>query len=306
MSSKLGGNLRSAMQHAKREAITHGSDGSQRITLDQLVLPAKQPRRHFDEQTMADLTASVKAKGILQPMLVRPLGGDRFELVAGERRYRAAKTLKLDFVPVLIRTLTDAEANEAALTENLQRENINPVEETHAILELLALKLETTSSAVVSLLYARQNEQKRDSTHNVMGNKYDVVDELFLTLGRMNWASFVTNRLPLLKLPKDILGALSRGEVAYTKALIIVRVKDGAARSRLLKKAINEGLSVEVLRARVKELQTNPKTPPHQPMIDRVRQFPRLIKRSRALKDEATNQRVRELIAEIEALLKTS
>lgn len=305
MSSKLGSNLRSAMQHAKREAITHGSDGSQRITLEQLSLPAEQPRRHFDEQAMAELTASIKAKGMLQPMLVRPLGGERFELVAGERRYRAAKTLSLDVVPVLVRALTDAEAKEAALTENLQREDINPVEETEAILALLSLKLEAEPTEVISLLYARQNDEKGNSTHNVMGNETTVIDEFFATTGKMNWASFVTNRLPLLKLPNDVLMALRRGEIAYTKALLVARIKDAAQRRHLLKKVSKEGASVEQVRTWVKDLQATTEVPSYQPIVERVRRLPRLIKRSRALQNSRTSQRVGELIDELEKLLGT-
>lgn len=303
MSSKLGGSLRSAMQHAKREAITHGRDGSMQLPLEQVTLPTEQPRRYFDPDASEALEASIKARGILQPLLVRPLEQGRFELVAGERRYRAAKTLGLDTIPVLVAVLTDAEAKEAALTENLQRVDINPVEETEAILQLLALKLSRASSEVVSLLYARHNHQKTNPTHNVMGNEDSVIDEFFTSTAKMTWASFVTNRLPLLRLPEDVLETLRRGEIAYTKALLVARVKDGRVRARLLKRVREDDLSVDQVRSKVKELRKTPAASAHADLEERVSKLPKLLKRSRFLEDDAIRQRVEALTAELEAIL---
>lgn len=305
MSSKLGGSLKSAMQFAKREAVTHRNDGNSLLSLDKLVLPEQQPRRYFDKSSLDALTSSIKAKGILQPLLVRPLGSDRFEVVAGERRYRAAKAIGLESVPVFISALTDIEAKEAALTENLQREGINPVEETEAILELLALRLETQRAEVISILYARQNEQKGNSTHNVMGRKVEVIDKFFTDTVNMTLASFVSNRLPLLKLPDDILEALRRGEIAYTKASAVARIKDEDARKRLLKVVIEEKLSLEQVRAEVKKVLGTSASPHHSPLEQRMRQLPKLLKYAQSLKDAATRNRVEDLLSELETILWT-
>src|SRR5919202_4468060 len=116
-------------------------DGVRMLSLDTLKLPESQPRRYFDPRAMDELVGSIQRHGILQPLLVRPLGEDRaeqYEIVAGERRYRAAREAGLAEVPAVVRKIGDEEAVQYALLENLQREDLNPVEETEGILRLLA------------------------------------------------------------------------------------------------------------------------------------------------------------------------
>ncbi|MBD2731301.1 ParB/RepB/Spo0J family partition protein [Nostoc sp. FACHB-892] len=143
----------------------------QSMPLDQIVLPATQPRRYFDSEALKQLTESIKQHGILQPILVRPLDGEKHELVAGERRYRAAQGIGLKEVPVVIRQLDDNAAFQFALIENLLREDLNPIEETEGILQLLALKLGRSIEEIPPLLYRLQRLQNKASTvtHNVMG-----------------------------------------------------------------------------------------------------------------------------------------
>src|ERR1700749_3740847 len=96
-----------------------------------------QPRKTFDEQPLADLAASIREKGVLSPILVRPIGADRYEIVAGERRWRAAQLAKLHDVPVLVRELADEQALEIAIIENVQREGLNAIEEARAYQDLI-------------------------------------------------------------------------------------------------------------------------------------------------------------------------
>src|SRR6201999_2567964 len=96
-----------------------------------------QPRKYFGEEELASLAASIKEKGILTPILVRPLGSDSYEIVAGERRWRAAQMAKLHDVPVVVRELADAEELEIAIIENVQRADLNAVEEAAAYQELM-------------------------------------------------------------------------------------------------------------------------------------------------------------------------
>jgi len=131
------------------------------LSIESIELPSSQPRRYFDSQAMQALVQSVKTDGILQPLLVRPLGEEKYELVAGERRYRAAKEVGLTEVPVIIRDLTQQQALRVALVENLQREDLNPVEETEGILQLLSHHLEYDLEEVVRLLYRMQNDVQR-------------------------------------------------------------------------------------------------------------------------------------------------
>ena len=96
-----------------------------------------QPRKNFADDALAELAASIKEKGVLTPILVRPLGADSYEIVAGERRWRAAQMAKLHDVPVVVRELADAEALEIAIIENVQRADLNPIEEAAAYQELI-------------------------------------------------------------------------------------------------------------------------------------------------------------------------
>lgn len=133
---------------------------------------------------MAQLTASIKENGILQPLLVRPVG-DKYEVVAGERRLKAAQAVGLTEVPVTVRFLSDLQASEYALIENLQRQDLNPVEETEEILQLLMLNLNMDQSEVISLLNKMANK-KRGLTDNVVSSEEEVVEKTFKKVGRLS------------------------------------------------------------------------------------------------------------------------
>ena len=111
------------------------------IAISQIKLPTSQPRRYFDPQKLEKLSASIKEVGILETLLVRPLTEGNYELVAGERRFKAAQIIELTEVPVVIREMDDTTTNQVRLVENLQREDLNPLEETEGILELLVMRL---------------------------------------------------------------------------------------------------------------------------------------------------------------------
>lgn len=123
--------------------------GVQQVAVAQLRVSPFQPRSHMDEEAIAELTASVREKGILQPILVRPVEGG-YEIVAGERRYRAAQRAGLVTVPAVVRELSDQETLEIAIIENLQREDLSPMEEARAFKRLLdfGLTQERISKAV--------------------------------------------------------------------------------------------------------------------------------------------------------------
>ncbi|MEM9805593.1 MAG: ParB/RepB/Spo0J family partition protein [Cyanobacteria bacterium P01_D01_bin.56] len=229
----------------------------QQLPWSLIVLPEKQPRRYFDEVELEKLAVSIREHGILTPLLVRPKGADQYELVAGERRYRAAKNLKLAEVPVLIREMMDNEAVELALLENLQREDLNPVEETEAILDLLSQRLKMSRETVISLLNRGAN-RKRKSVQNVLhSSEWQLVEQLFRAIGRFTPQSFRASRLPLLKLPEEILTALRQGTIEYTKAQAIARLKEPQDRGVLLKDAISSQLSLNQIKQRIQKLKAN-------------------------------------------------
>jgi ParB family transcriptional regulator, chromosome partitioning protein len=163
--------LKSKMEVSSDTTCVKDFASQQSIPLDQISLPPTQPRRYFDSEALEQLAESIKQHGILQPLLVRLLDGGKHELVAGERRYRAALSIGLKVVPVVIKELDDNAAFQLALIENLLREDLNPVEETEGILQLLALKLGRSTKEIPPILYRLQREQKKASTaaHNVMG-----------------------------------------------------------------------------------------------------------------------------------------
>ena len=208
------------------------------VPLEKVLKSGSQPRRYFDPHQQKQLEVSVSTHGILEPLLVRPSKAGQYELVAGERRYLAAKSVGLAHIPVVIKQLSDTEALQIALVENLQRADLNPLEETEGILELLSLETDLPKEEVVLLLYRLENEVKGKVTQNVLGNDVNQkIIGLFDGLGRMSWSSFVSSRLPLLKLPEDILKALRQGKIEYTKAKAIARIKDETARRELMASA---------------------------------------------------------------------
>jgi ParB family chromosome partitioning protein len=169
-----------------------------------------QPRRDFTEEDLADLTQSVKEKGILQPIVVRPVSGatNSFEIVAGERRWRAAQAAKLDRVPVTVRDLTDAETLEIAIIENVQRADLNPIEEADGYQRLMD-EFQYTQADVSKLI------------------------------GKSR--SHVANTLRLRGLPKKVRTFVASGELTAGHARAIMGHDDAVA---MAKKIVADGLSV--------------------------------------------------------------
>ena len=272
------------------------------VLIKEIHLPPQQPRRYFDPDALKELINSIKEHGILQPLLVRPLASGGYELVAGERRYRAAMESELIEVPVVIRSLSNSEALSLALIENLQREDLNPVEETEGILQLLSLHFETTVEEVISLLYRLSNESKGKVTRNVTGKEtVDKVAKLFNSIGTMNWSSFVRNRLPLLKLPQEIREALQEGNIAYTKASLIARVKDEQVRNSLLLETLKNNLSLSQIKERIEELQPN-SNKPSDPLNLRLKTAYKKINKSKVWSDPKKRQKLEKLLSQLEAL----
>ena len=281
------------------------SSASNTVALGRIQLPAQQPRRYFDPQKMEQLVFSVKEHGILEPLLLRTLdGSNMYELVAGERRYRAAKEAGLNDVPAVIRDLTDEQAVQLALIENLQREDLNPIEETEGVLQLLALRLEMALDEVPKLLYRMQHEAKGKVAHNVMGSsENEAVQSTFASLATMTWESFVNNRLPLLKLPDDVLEALQQGKIAYTKAHAIARVKDEEHRKDLLKDAISQDLSLAQIKERVDNLKSNAAAAEQPPLKTQIDDVLKLAKRSKVWDDPKKQKRLEKVLADLRSLV---
>ena len=175
---------------------------------------ARQPRSAFDEEAMAALTASVRELGVLQPVLVRAMGEGTYELIAGERRWRAAKRAGLPLVPAIIRTVDDTSSLEQALVENLQREDLNPLDEAAAYQQLL---------------------EDFHLTH----------DELASRMGKSRAA--ISNTLRLFQLPPSVQRLVSEAKLTAGHARALLTCPDRAFQETMARRAVAEGLSVRAV-----------------------------------------------------------
>jgi ParB family transcriptional regulator, chromosome partitioning protein len=189
-----------------------GADPELRSLPVELIGPnPHQPRRHFDEDALVALADSLKERGVLQPVLVRPRAGGTYELVAGERRWRAARLAGFDTVPALVRPHDDSESLELALIENMAREDLNPVEEARAC-ALLVDELGLTR------------------------------EEIGRRVGRSRVA--VSNLLRLLDLPDEALELIAEGRLTEGHGRAVLMAADHAERRRLARAAADEGWNV--------------------------------------------------------------
>jgi ParB family transcriptional regulator, chromosome partitioning protein len=178
-----------------------------------------QPRRQFEEEAMVSLADSIRARGVIQPVLVRPVAGGRYELIAGERRWRAARMAELDSVPAVVRPHDDAGSLELAVIENMAREDLNPVEEARACAAL-----------VEELGLTRE--------------------EVGLRVGRSRVA--VSNLVRLLDLPDEALELLERRELSEGHGRALLLASDNATRRKLARQAATGRWSVRELEARAR------------------------------------------------------
>jgi ParB family transcriptional regulator, chromosome partitioning protein len=276
------------------------------VPIDQITLPAQQPRRYFDPAKMAHLVESVREHGILEPIIVRPIAPNQYELIAGERRFRAAQLLNLTAVPISSREFTDREAQQIALVENLQREDLNPIEETEAILALLALSLDVESSEIIAILNQVSNAQKRnlELTENVF-RQYEQIEKLLQGIGRFTAQSFRSSRLPLLNLPEDVLTALRQGKLEYTKARAIAQVKDETKRKKLLKQAVTKELSLSAIKEEIAVVKAEELGVDRDPADFKVRfdDIHRRVKQAKLWDDPKKRRRLEKMMGDLEVLL---
>ena len=259
-------------REGRNETEERASQGRETLPIEQLAPSPRNHRKHFNRAALADLIASIKTQGILEPLLVRPREKEGYEIVSGERRYRAAREIGLTEVPCNIREMGEREALEIGLTSNFLRDNPNPYERTKGLLELLAEKLGVSEEEAIAHLKrmrsrkegARRKGEELDNViqqpaeseelDNVIQTPEEIIAATLTEVGGLSWESFLKNNIPVLSLPEEILSALDRGELSYNSATAIARVGDEGKRSELLEVAIAEKLSVGEVRRRVKEI----------------------------------------------------
>ncbi len=279
---------------------------AQSVPIAQIQLPAKQPRRYFDPEKQQQLTDSIQAHGILEPLLLRQLDDGRYELVAGERRYRSAQTLSLKEVPVVIKELDDKQALQIALIENLQRDDLNAIDETEAILELLALEIDGSTEDVASILHRANHAKNRgqDLEENV-SLQFQRIEKVLAGVGRFSPESFRTSRLPLLNLPGDVLKVLREGSLEFTKARAISQVKDESQRKKLLKQAVSKGLSLTEIKGQVAELKmTGEPDDGAVSFVDRFDLVYRQVKKVKLWDDPKKLRKLEKMLVDLEGMLR--
>ncbi|GGL13628.1 ParB N-terminal domain-containing protein [Deinococcus radiotolerans] len=223
------------------------------LPVSQLTVGATQPRRAFDQDALDSLAQSVREHGVLQPILVRPVG-QQYEIVAGERRWRAAQLAELQEIPVVIREMDDQEARRLALIENLQRDDLNTLDEVDAKLELV--------SQVLNVPLAETRTRLMQMLREAPGPDHVALDTLFSTLGEQ-WTSFARNKLKILKWSPLLLDAVRQG-LAYTAAQQIAQVS--AEHHPGLIALARTGITRAQLREEIRTLQQRASalTPTHQ------------------------------------------
>ncbi|HET9242803.1 MAG TPA: ParB/RepB/Spo0J family partition protein [Gaiella sp.] len=240
---------------------------------------ARQPRKRFEPEATAGLAASLRHDGVLQPVLVRPRRAGGYELVAGERRWRAAREAGLETLPALVRETDDRETLLLALVENVAREDLSPVEEARAYAVL--------------------------------------VDEFGLSLGEIaervgRSKPSVSNRLRLLELPEDVLWMLARGELTEGHARAILAIPDDDARLRLAKRVSRDGLTVRATERAAREggARRRPRSTPVDPALaerargaaERLTGLPARVSAGRLELHFGDETRLAELVETLEAL----
>lgn len=217
----LGRGLSALMADVTTEPGRNSAEGARRadllVPIEQLVANPNQPRRSFVQDDLDDLAASIREKGVLQPLLVRSIGGDKYEIVAGERRWRASQQAQLHQVPVLVRDFDDIEVLEVAIIENIQRADLNAIEEAVGYRQLM----------------------------NGFGHTQEKLAE---ALGKSR--SHIANLLRLLSLPEDVQALLREGKLTAGHARALIT---SDAPSELARKVVLRGLSVRATEQLVKK-----------------------------------------------------
>lgn len=191
------------------------------LKIDKIVTNSNQPRKYFDNEKMSELKDSIKNSGLLQPITVRKISNGKYEIVAGERRYRACRELGMESIPVIEMNVGDARGYELSVLENIQRENLNPIEEAESYLMLM----------------------------EVYGYTQEKLSE---KLGKTR--SSVSNKMRILKLPASVKEMVKKGEISYGHARTLLSLSDEKKIEEVAKEIINKGYSVRETERRVKVL----------------------------------------------------
>lgn len=209
--------LMSDVAETEAAASTGPTSADRQVPIEQISPNPDQPRKRFVDDDLTDLANSIQEKGVIQPLIVRPVGEDKFEIVAGERRWRAAQQVQLHELPVIVRDFTDVEVLEVAIIENIQRADLNPIEEAAGYRQLMDRFGHTQEKMAAALGKSR---------------------------------SHIANLLRLLTLPDAVLDMIRAGDLSAGHARALVTVEDPL---KLAQQIVKGGLSVRAAEALAKK-----------------------------------------------------
>lgn len=192
-----------------------------KLYLDDIIPNRFQPREIFDERALKELAVSIKEHGVIQPIIVRNVANGKYEIIAGERRYKASALAGLTKIPAIVRNLDDKESSKVALLENLQRKNLNPIEEARTYQKILEIDQMTQ-------------------------------EELAKTMGKSQ--SAVANKLRLLSLPEEVQKALLKEQISERHARALINIPDAKKQKEMLKKIIDNKMSVRSVEEEIKKM----------------------------------------------------
>jgi ParB family chromosome partitioning protein len=196
-----------------------------KVSLGDILTKEDQPRKNFDDESLNELAKSIEINGIIQPILLRTVD-DKYQIIAGERRYRASQIAKLDEIPAIILNVDDEYAAKLSLIENIQREDLNPIEEAMAYKQLM-----------------KEFEIKQDELANVLGKS----------------RTYITNSIRLLNLDDKVIEYLYNGNLTTGHGKVLLGIKDKKEQVQIAEKIIRAGLNVRETETEVKKSKNNKK-----------------------------------------------
>ncbi len=225
--TRLGRGLDALLGTTEESVVAASPTSRSEVPISSIEVNPFQPRKTFDDEDLTSLGDSIRTHGVLQPLLVRPVG-DRFQLIAGERRLRAAQVVGLSVIPVTVVDFNDQQSFEAALVENIQRADLNPIEKAQGFKDYLG---------------------RYEMTHEQLAARLGVARPT------------ITNLLSLLELPDELQNSVRVGQLSMGHAKILKGITDPVRQQTISKEIVARGLSVHATEAYVKQLAADDKTP---------------------------------------------
>lgn len=223
-----------SMESILSSTVETGDNGIKKIPLEEIIPKSDQPRKDFNDETLNDLAKSIETNGVIQPILLRKRD-DKYEIIAGERRYRASQIAKLKEIPAIIVDADDEDAAKLALVENIQREDLNPIEEAMAYKQLM-----------------EEFDLRQEDLANAIGKS----------------RTYITNTVRLLKLDDRVIEHLYKGNLTTGHGKVLLGIKDKDEQVKLAEKIIATGLNVRETESEVKKSKEKKKPKKEKPRKD--------------------------------------